>query len=235
MRGLVLLCASQRWRDNNQSEARLSSGRQWPGLMAGTPEWHPVTWSYTLVTNKHCHCHSTHYLSYTPTHLSTFQTYRHIRSDSDYNTTNSKSITISFIRAYPSVGIHYLCQNIFGFIQIVCESNCRMMFHSACYDMMRDAMCQIVRYSQLMTVLTRLPWTLTWTLPHICGLWPSDDNTRMWNTKNYARLVSIFCFLCQGDVPMVLIWVRHCACKCCGRGGPEVSPAWRSEDNTPAL
>ena len=66
MRGLVLLCASQRWRDNNQSEARLSSGRQWPGLMAGTPEWHPVTWSYTTVTNKHCHCHSTHYLSYTP-------------------------------------------------------------------------------------------------------------------------------------------------------------------------
>ena len=30
------------------------------------PEWHPVTWSYTTVTNKHCHCHSTHYLSYTP-------------------------------------------------------------------------------------------------------------------------------------------------------------------------
>ena len=145
-----------------------------------------VTWSYTTVTNNEQTLSlSLHSLPQLHTrHLSTFQTYRHIRSDPDYNTTNSKSIKISFIRACPPVGIHfYLSQNIFGFIQIICESNCRMMFHSACYDMMRDAMCQIVRYSQLMTGLTRLPWTLL-TLPHICGLWPSDDNTRMWNTKN---------------------------------------------------
>ena len=47
--------------------------------------------------------------------------------------------------------------------------------------MMRDAMCQIVRYSQLMTLLTRLPWTLTLS-PHL-WLVASDDNTGMWVTK----------------------------------------------------
>ena len=206
-------CVPARWRDNNQSEERLSSGRQWPGLMAETPEWHSVTWSPALVTNKHCHCHSTHYLSYTSQHS------KHIVTSDQTQIITQQTQKVS-----------QLVLSELVLLLLECIKTCLKAYLalSKLYVSLTAGGCSILPVTiwwemrcvrlwdthNLWLCWPASPGHWHWLSLRICGLWPSDDNTRMWDTKNWIHvsLVSIFCFLCQGDVPMVRIWVRHSAC-----------------------
>ena len=197
MRGLVP-GASQRWGDNNQSEERLSSGGSDQAWV--TPS-DMISWSST-VTNKHRHCHSTHYLSYTSQHS------KHIvTSDQAQIITQQtqKSITISFISACP-LGIHYLSWKLETYLALsklyvsLTAGGCSILPVMIWWEMRCVRLCD--------TRNLWLCWPASpghWLSPHICGLWPSDDNTRMWDTKNHASLswtFSVFSAKVMLPVPM---------------------------------